>query len=96
MRQTGARSFGDILHEAIEAYGMKRKIKEHELIVRWEELVGTAIANHATPKRFTHGTLWVSVDDAGWRHQLSLDRVALRDRLNATLGMPIIEEIVLR
>jgi predicted nucleic acid-binding Zn ribbon protein len=96
VKDFSAHAVGDALHEALQAFGMERKIKEHEVILRWTELVGPVIAAHATPKRFINGILWVTVDDAAWRHQLSLDRIALLKKINETLGVAIIEDVRLR
>lgn len=96
MKQPDDTSIAKALHDALQVFGMERKIKEHEILLRWEEIVGTAIANHAVPRRFSDGKLWVSVAESTWRHELSLGRIALKDKINEALGMQIVEEIVLR
>jgi predicted nucleic acid-binding Zn ribbon protein len=88
--------FGDALTNSLRAFGIERSIKEHDVLQRWEELVGAAIANHATPVRLLHGTLWVRVEDAAWRHELFLRRGELKRTINDALGMTLIEEVILR
>ena len=88
--------FDEALGSALRSFGLERHVKEHEVLQRWEELVGLAIANHATPVRLLNGTLWVRVVDAAWRHELFLHRAELARTLNEALGMPLVEEIILR
>jgi predicted nucleic acid-binding Zn ribbon protein len=88
--------FGDALGNALRAFGIDRSVKEQEVLQRWAELVGAAIANHAVPVRLLHGTLWVRVDDAAWRHELFLRRGELIRTINDALGMRIVEEVILR
>ncbi len=84
------------LNEALERQGMTRRIREQEVLLRWEELVGTAIANHAKPERLRGGVLWIHVADAAWRQELHLMRGGLVERINAALGYDIVKELRLR
>lgn len=87
---------GSALQRALERQGMSRRIREQEVLLRWEELVGTAIANHATPERLRNGVLFVHVTDAAWRHELHLMRGGLVERINNALGEEVVEELRLR
>lgn len=87
---------GAAMSQALERQGMARRIREQEVLLRWEELVGSAIANHATPERFRNGVLWVNVTDAAWRQELHLMRGGLVGRINAALGEEIVQELRLR
>jgi predicted nucleic acid-binding Zn ribbon protein len=87
---------GSALQRALERQGMTRRIREQEVLLRWEELVGTAIANHAKPERMRNGVLWVQVTDASWRHELHLMRGGLVERINNALGDAVVEELRLR
>ena len=89
-------SFGEALGDALQSFGLERRIKEQELVQRWPELVGSAIAKHATPLRFLNGTLWLQVDDATWRHELFLHRADLAATLNRALRLPLVAEVILR
>ncbi len=87
---------GGALSGALDRYGLTRAIREREIFLRWEEIVGTAIANHAEPKRFRNGTLWVHVEDAAWRQELAGMRSDLAQRINTAIGEALVAEIVLR
>jgi predicted nucleic acid-binding Zn ribbon protein len=87
---------GGALSGALDRYGLTRALRERAIFLRWEEIVGTAIANHSEPKRYRNGTLWVHVADAAWRQELSGMRSDLARRINAAIGEDLVTDIVLR
>ena len=87
---------GRAMRDALHEFGLERKIKEKEIFIHWEEIVGSAIARHSAPKRFAGGKLWIAVEEAAWRQELSLMRAELVAKINGALGMALVEEIVLR
>ena len=89
-------NFSSALKTALERQGLSRRIREEEVTLRWEELVGTAIANHASPKRLRDGVLWLEVKDAAWRQELHLMRSGLIERINAGVGEEIVRELRLQ
>lgn len=84
------------LQRAITQQGLDHGIREQDIFLRWEEIVGVAIANHATPGRLHHGILWLKVVDAAWRQELSLMRLELAAKINAAVDEDIVKEIRLR
>lgn len=90
------RSIGDAMRQAIERQGLERGIGEQRLIHQWPELVGPAIAAHATPQRLRSGVLWLQVEDAAWRQELSLMRRELVAKINAWAGEELVKELRLR
>lgn len=89
-------SFGKALHESLERQGLVRRIREEEVLQRWDEIVGRAIANHARPTRLRSGVLWLEVTDATWRQELHMMRGGLVEKINAALGESVVQEIRLR
>ena len=62
----------------------------------WKAAVGKRIAEHARADRLVRKKLIVGVDDAIWQRQLfSMSRMVL-DRVQATLGSTLVEEIEFR
>ncbi len=85
-----------VLKKAIVQQGLDHGIREQQLFLRWEEIVGTAIANHSSPSRLRNGILWLQVTDAVWRQELTLMRVELVAKINSALGEEIVKDIRLR
>ncbi len=89
-------TFGRALQESLERQGLVRRIREQEVLQRWNELVGTAIANHTQPTRLRNGVLWIQVRDATWRQELTMMRTGLIEKINDALGASVVEEIRFR
>lgn len=86
----------EALRGAIESSGLEMKILEQNVIHGWESYAGKAVANVSAPISIENGTLWLSVQDAAWRQELSLRRDELRKRINEKLEVELIREIILR
>ena len=89
-------TFGRALQDSLERQGLVRRIREQEVLQRWNELVGTAIANHSQPTRLRNGILWIEVRDATWRQELTMMRSGLVEKINQALGAAVVREIRFR
>ena len=86
------------LKEAIEqllnAYGMKDRINESRLINSWETVVGAMINRHTLDIHIKRKVLYVKVDSAALRNELSYAKDKLIKNLNKYAGVYVIKEIV--
>jgi hypothetical protein len=57
-----------------------------DLAGRWADVVGDALASHATPTKLAGGTLVIAVDDPAWATQLRYLEGDLVRRCNEALG----------
>ncbi|MGH9917915.1 MAG: DUF721 domain-containing protein [Nitrososphaerales archaeon] len=65
---------------------------------RWEELVGPAVARHATPVRLEGGTLVVAVDQPPWATQVRVLAPGIVARISEQTGhlLDRLEVVVVR
>ena len=89
-------SLGSALHDAFDQYGLKSKIREREIFLHWEEIVGSAIAKQSEPVRVKSGRLLIRVSNAVWRQELLQMRTELIRKINHHLGVDIVKEIIFR
>ena len=68
----------------------------HTVFVRWPELVGPAIAEHARPLSLKNGILTIGVDQPGWATQLRYLGATLLDQLAAAIGDGVITRLEVR
>ena len=94
--QWGTTRFGSALRNALRRQGIERSVREQDVLVRWEEIVGPAIARQARPLRLHRGVLWIAVEDAAWRQELSLMRMELVEKINTAGEDGVINGIRLR
>ena len=49
-----------------------RSVQESQILTRWKEAVGDAIAQHTEVVSLKDGKLWVRVDHPAWRSELNM------------------------
>ncbi|MEQ8624580.1 MAG: DUF721 domain-containing protein [Vicingaceae bacterium] len=81
------------IDQLLRAYGLGEKLDEISLVKSWEETVGKMIAKHTTNIYFKSGTLYISLDSAPLRHELSLAKSKLIERLNQQAGKRLVVDI---
>lgn len=74
--------------------GIAEKVERASVVADWEDLVGEPIARVARPVRVQGDTLFVEVQSASWRMELSMMRPHLMRKLNAGKRRGRIERIV--
>lgn len=88
------------LKEALEAmlrhYKLKNGYNETRIRMLWSEQMGPMIAQHTTDFRIHQRKLYVSIQSAPLRQELSMARETLRHRLNEALGEVYLEEVIIR
>lgn len=64
------RRLGDALGAVSRELGLPQPARFGELVARWPELVGPALAAHARPRTLRDGVLTVAVDAPSWATEL--------------------------
>ena len=86
-----------LLKDAIEAFlkenKLDTKINETKLIGAWEEVTGKLIARHTIDIYVKNRVLFVKVDAAALREELSYQKSKLLAKLNKSAGVDVIEDI---
>lgn len=86
-----------LLKDAIEAFlkenKLDTKINETRLIGAWEEVTGKLIARHTIDIYVKNRVLFVKVDAAALREELSYQKSKLLAKLNKSAGVDVIEDI---
>lgn len=85
---------GDVLKDVLKENGMDVKIDETKLLQEWENIMGKHISNHTVSKRVSQSILYVHLDSAALRHELSYRRDDLKKALNNAVGKEVIKDIV--
>lgn len=62
----------------------------------WEDAVGERIASIAKPQVYSYGRLFVKVQSASWRNELTMMRQSICDRINEALGAQVVQTIIFR
>ena len=84
---------GRVLPRLLFTQGLSRKIKEHQVLVKWGEAVGHPVASHTSAVALQRGQLHVRVDHPIWSHQLSMLKATIITKLNTWVGEPVVSDI---
>lgn len=95
-RISNERTLADVIKELISSYKIDGKLKEANLIESWEQVVGKMIAHHTIHLRIHKRILYVEVDSAALRNELTYARDKIKKALNKKAGEQLIDDIVFR
>lgn len=74
--------------------GLDTRMQELQILNVWSECVGEAIARYSTPQEIRKNKLFVKVENAAWRYELSLNKAGIIDKLNIKLKKKLIKDII--
>lgn len=84
------------IEEFLDRYHLRDRMNEAMVIQAWEGVTGEMIARHTTSLRIRNRVLYVTVDSAALRNELSFARTKLVASLNRKAGSNVIDEIILK
>jgi len=87
---------GDLLEEFFRRPYVAAKVAEGKLPDVWREVVGNRVADDAVELRLENHILHVRMRSAVLRQELFYQRDALRDELNARLGVRLVNAVIIR
>lgn len=94
-KRSNEQSITDAVDRLIDAYGMREKMDELDITTQWDKTVGAMVARHTVAVRLKRGKLFVKVDSAPLRQELTFMREALAEVLNQKAGRAVVQEIIL-
>jgi predicted nucleic acid-binding Zn ribbon protein len=87
-------AIGDIINGLCRSWGIERKLKEQAAISQWPCVVGERIAKETQPLGIRDGILFLYVEKAVWRNELTFMKRELIQKLNRAVGASLIRDIV--
>jgi predicted nucleic acid-binding Zn ribbon protein len=95
LKQYNEFSLSQAMSKMIDDNGMRRKYNELEIRDAWDQVCGTMIANHTKSVRLQRKKIWVKIESAPLRQELSYRKEDLVQKMNEQLGHSLIEDIVI-
>ena len=85
----------EVLKEVIAQKPLQKGMQNVRICNSWEEVMGTHIKQYTEQVRFSHNILYVSLQSAALKIELSYQLEMIKERLNNHLGEPFIRKVVL-
>jgi predicted nucleic acid-binding Zn ribbon protein len=93
---TNEQSLKEVLNELIDSLHVGDKINELQISESWEKIMGKLIARHTVSLFLKNKTLYITLNSAALRQELSYAKAKMIKMLNKELGSKLIEDIVIR
>ncbi len=87
-------SLKEAIKQLLKVYRLDDKLNEVRLINSWEKVVGKMISRHTGNIYIKKKKLFVSVDSAALKNELSYSKENIIRMLNAEVGVKTIDEII--
>lgn len=75
----------DEIEDYVKHLGLDEKMQELRMLSLWQECVGDSISRYSKPQYIKQKKLFVSVENAAWRYELSIRKEEIISRLNESL-----------
>lgn len=92
--RTSEISIKDALEKLLHAYKLKSKVQEAQLVNAWERIMGKMIERHTRDLYIKNKKLYIKLDSAVVRQELTYARSKVLERVNEELGQGVVEDIV--
>jgi len=93
MKRRNERTMQQAIDGLVDAYGLREKLDEQAVASLWDELAGGMVAKHTVAVKLRKGKLFIKVDSAPLRQELTFMRDGLKATINGRMGRVIVEEI---
>ncbi len=94
MAASNEQSLKEVINELLASYRLDGKLHEVRLINSWESLMGISVAKQTSRIYINKKTLFVELNSAALRNELSYAKAKLVDLLNKEAKHNVITDIV--
>lgn len=87
---------GDAITQLFKQEKLDIKISQFTVKNSWKEIVGEMIANSTTDIFFNEKIVFISLNSAALKHELSFRKEELVNNINTFCGYKLVDQIVIR
>ncbi|MEO7082261.1 MAG: DUF721 domain-containing protein [Flavobacteriales bacterium] len=95
MKRKNDQTLGEAMDRLVDAYGLREKLDEQAVASLWDELAGGMVARHTVAVKLRRGKLYIKVDSAPLRQELTYMRDGLIKTINERMGRVVVEKVQL-
>lgn len=96
MRKTSEQNIKDVLKDLVETYRLKSKLTQSKVENLWAQLMGKTVVEYTTEIKIRNQKLYVSVNSAPLRQELSYNRAQILTNLNEQLEEEYLKEVIIK
>lgn len=85
-----------VINDLLDAYKLGGKMDELKIVNNWAEIVGLVIAKNTSKLQLKGNTLWIFVESAPLKNELTFHRSVIVQKINAFFNKEIVKEILIK
>jgi hypothetical protein len=93
-RKSEVQDISETFNEMLDAFKIRTKYNQANIIDSWKELMGEAIHRQTKELFFSNKKLFVRIVSASLKQELSMHKTMVLDKLNKHLGENMVEEVI--
>jgi len=92
-RNSNQSTVGELIEKLFKAYRLDGKMKELEVLNKWEEMMGRAVFLRTKNLSIKNGILYLTIDSSVMRDELAHGKSIIIERVNKTAGSALIRDV---
>jgi predicted nucleic acid-binding Zn ribbon protein len=93
-RKSDTAPLKEVIEDLLKTYKLKGKFNETHIIASWERIMGAPIAKRTTKLNIHNKKMYVTLNSAPLKHELSMSKTKILELLNKDIGESVVEEII--
>ncbi|MBK9015952.1 MAG: DUF721 domain-containing protein [Saprospiraceae bacterium] len=89
-------SLKDVLKDMVDTMKWKEHLNETKIREVWKEKMGTTINQYTREMNFRKGKLFISINSAPLKQELSYEREKIMEMMNTELGGKYVTDVIIR
>ena len=95
MRRTESQNIGSVIKELLDDYKLSSKLNEVHVVTAWDTVMGAAVARYTTEIFVKNRVLFVRLNHAALRQELTYGKDKIIKMLNEEVGVDVILDVKL-
>lgn len=95
-RKSNQTTLKDAIDRLLEAYKLKSKMQELDIVSSWEQIMGRTIAKRTKDLYIKDKVLVVKLDSSVLREELQMGKSKIIELINQHAGEEVVNEIILK
>lgn len=96
MKYPDEKPIKQVINDLLDAYKLGGKLDELKIVNNWAEIVGLVIAKNTIKLQLKGNILWIFVESAPLKNELSFHRSIIVQKINAFFNREIVKEIIIK
>jgi predicted nucleic acid-binding Zn ribbon protein len=89
-------SLQHVISDVLKEFGLDKKARTYSVLTDWPRIVGEKIASATVAEKLDKGVLTVRVKNAVWRHELSMQKASIIEKIAKEYGTGLVRDILWR